>query len=230
MTPNHGDPFSVPKMDKGDQQHMKKLQRRMSRRQGPKRGQAPSANWLKAKAALHSFHAKLRRRRLDAIHKLTATLTDGEYYDAITMEDLDVKGMTTKKKGKGRRAKAKLNAAILSQAWGEIRRQLDYKCERAGIAFRMVDPAYTSQMCSNCGHTERMNRPTQATFKCTACGHTDNADHNAACNISAAGRAATARPFRALVDVRRPKPAETPVPIAAPVKREPWVPEQIRLF
>ena len=142
------------------------------------------------------------------------------------MEDLNVKGMTTRKRGKGRRAKAKLNAAILSQGWGEIRRQLSYKCERAGIAFRVVDPAYTSQMCSECGHTERMNRSTQATFQCKACGHTENADLNAAKNISAAGRAAAARGG----DVRRPRPAPKQPPAAAPMKREPWVSEQISLF
>lgn len=226
VTTSDGEVFSVPKMHKGDQRHMKRLQRRMSRRQGPRRGQAPSASWLKAKVALQRLHAKLRRRRLDAIHKLTSTLTDGEHFDAIVMEDLKIQGMTTRKKGKGRRAKAKLNAAILSQGWGEIRRQLAYKCERAGIAFRAVNPAYTSQMCYECGHTERTNRPTQATFQCRACGNTENADINAAKNISAAGQAAAARRG----DVRRPKPAATPAPVAAPMKREPWVSEQIRLF
>ncbi|MFT4979068.1 MAG: IS605 OrfB family transposase, partial [Myxococcota bacterium] len=194
VTTSDGEVFSVPTMGKGDERHMRRLQRRLSRRQGPRRGVSPSRRWLKAKAALQRFHAQLRWRRLDTIHKLTATLTNGEQTDAIVMEDLNVKGMTTQKRGKGRRAKAKLNAAILSQAWGEIRRQLVYKSERAGIAFRVVDPAYTSQMCSKCGHTERMNRTTQADFECRACGHTDNADHNAAKNISAAGQAAAARP------------------------------------
>ncbi|MFT4976288.1 MAG: hypothetical protein ACI8S6_002184 [Myxococcota bacterium] len=35
---------------------------------------------------------------------------------------------------------------------------------------------------------------------------------------------------RALGDVRRSEPALPPAPFAAPVKREPWVSEQIRLF
>ncbi|MFT4975809.1 MAG: IS605 OrfB family transposase [Myxococcota bacterium] len=209
---------------------MKRLQRRLSRRQGPRRGVAPSKRWMKARDALQHFHAQLRRRRLDAIHKLTSTLTDGDHYDAIVMEDLNVKGMTRRKKGKGRRAKAKLNAAILSQAWGEIRRQLAYKCERAGVAFQMVAPAYTSQMCSECGHTERNNRTTQADFECRACGHTDNADTNAAKNILAAGQAAAARRRRALGDVRRSEPAATLAMVAAPMKRELRKAEQIPLF
>ena len=226
VTTSKGEVFSVPRMAAGDERHLKRLQRRMSRRQGPKRGQAPSKRWLKAKTALQRFHAQLKRRRRDAIDKLTTALTDGEPYDAIVMEDLDVQGMSTRKRGKGRRAKAKLNAAILSQSWGEIRRQLAYKCERAGIAFQVVDPAYTSLMCYNCGHVERNNRPTQATFQCTACGHKDNADSNAAKNISAAGQAAAARRG----ELRRPKTAATLAPVATPMKREPWAEEQITLF
>ena len=191
----------------------------MSRRQSPRRGKkgqpskSPSKRWLKAKAALQQFHAKQRRKRMDAIHKLTAVLTSGEHYDAIMMEDLNVKRMTTRKRGKGRRAKAKLNSAILSQAWGEIRRQLQYKSEQAGIAFRVVNPAYTSQQCSQCGHTERKNRLTQAVFRCVACGHTSNADLNAAMNIKAAGHVASARGG----DVRRQESAATLTNAATPV-------------
>jgi putative transposase len=181
------EPFDVPALSEGDERHMRRLQKRMARRQGPRPGKPPSKNWMKARDALQKCHAKLRRRRLDAIHKLTAVLTNGKQYDAIVMEDLNTKEMTKQKRGKGRRAKAKLNRAILSQSWGEIRRQLTYKCQRAGIVFRVVDPAYTSQKCSNCGHTERDNRKTQARFLCLRCGHTENADENAAKNILAAG-------------------------------------------
>ena len=130
--------------------------------------------------------------------------------------------MTARKRGRGRRAKAKLNRAILSKAWGEIRRQLHYKSERAGIAFQVVNPAYTSQQCRKCGHTERKNRPTQAVFRCMACGHTDNADTNAAMNIRAAGHVVQAAEVVKARggDVRRQEPATTLVMVAAPVKRE----------
>ena len=49
LTTSDGKVFSVPKMEKGDEQHMKRLQRRMSRRQGPRRGKTPSQRWLKAR-------------------------------------------------------------------------------------------------------------------------------------------------------------------------------------
>jgi len=38
---------------------------------------------------------------VDAIHKITTLLTGGDN-DLITMEDLDTKGMTTRKQGTGR--------------------------------------------------------------------------------------------------------------------------------
>ena len=162
---------------------------------------------------------------MDAIHKITHLLT-GQDIDQITLEDLDTKGMTTRTRGRGCAAKAKLNRAILAQSWGEIRRQCAYKCQRRGIAFRVVDPAYTSQTCAACGHVERANRKTQARFCCVECGHTNNADVNAAINILAAGHVASARGG----DVRRPEPAATLATVAALVKREALAGVQLALL
>ena len=109
--------------------------------------------------------------------------------------------------GKRVRQKAGLNRSILDQAWGEARRQLEYKTAARGGAVVPVDPAYTSQRCSACGHTARENRLTQARFKCQACAHEENADINAAKNILAAGHAAwVARPNACRAEVRRARP------------------------
>ncbi|MFI6816745.1 RNA-guided endonuclease InsQ/TnpB family protein [Nonomuraea sp. NPDC050328] len=59
-----------------------------------------------------------------------------------------------------------------------------YKSERAGIAFVLVDPAYTSQACPECGWVSRANRPVRNRFKCTRCGLAGHADHIAARNIA----------------------------------------------
>jgi putative transposase len=109
------------------------------------------------------------------------------------VEELRVKNMTASAKGTleapGRnvRAKAGLNRAMLNVAFGEIRRQLDYKCRWYGSELLTVNPAFTSQRCSECGHTEAGNRPSQSVFQCLNCGHRENADHNAAKNILEAG-------------------------------------------
>ncbi|MEU8144231.1 transposase [Nonomuraea sp. NPDC048901] len=62
-----------------------------------------------------------------------------------------------------------------------------YKAARAGIAFVLVDPAYTSQACPDCGHISRSNRPARGRFVCQRCGLAGHADHIAARNIAARG-------------------------------------------
>jgi putative transposase len=89
--------------------------------------------------------------------------------------------------GRNVKAKAELNRAMLNVAFGEIRRQLEYKCLWYGSELVAVNPAYTSQRCSECGQTEAGNRASQAVFCCLKCGHAENADHNAAKNILKAG-------------------------------------------
>ena len=77
-----------------------------------------------------------------------------------------------------------------------------------GGTLLLVDPKYTSQMCSVCGHVEDANRKTQERFACVCCGHRENADCNAAKNILAAGLAVTAcgdAPFGAPVKQEAPK-------------------------
>ncbi|MEU7745126.1 transposase [Nonomuraea sp. NPDC049158] len=62
-----------------------------------------------------------------------------------------------------------------------------YKAARAGIAFLLVDPAYTSQTCPECGHISRTNRPARGRFVCKRCGLAGHADHIAARNIATRG-------------------------------------------
>ena len=62
-----------------------------------------------------------------------------------------------------------------------------YKAARAGLAFVLVDPAYTSQACPECGNVSKANRPARGRFVCTRCGLAGHADHIAARNIAARG-------------------------------------------
>ena len=72
-------------------------------------------------------------------------------------------------------------------SWGfdQLRQFVSYKAEQAGVLLKLVDPAYTSQMCSQCGHVEAANRSCQSRFCCKRCGHQAHADCNAAWNIRA---------------------------------------------
>ncbi len=117
--------------------------------------------------------------------------------DIMVFEDLAISHITRRLKPRkdehgrwgrnGARAKAGLNRAILSSAWGQVVKFTEYKALRTEKLVILVPPAYSSQTCAVCGHVSPDNRPSQAEFVCLRCGHADNADHNAAVVIAARG-------------------------------------------
>ncbi len=148
------------------------------------RKQKRSSNRRKAVARLGRLHARIAAQRADWLHKLTTTLADA--HPVIAIEDLRVKNMSASAKGTadapGRnvRQKAGLNRGILDAAWGEFRRQLEYKLAWRGGRVYAVDPAYSSRECRACCHESADNRKTQSVFACVACGYTEHADVHAA--------------------------------------------------
>lgn len=162
-----------------------------------------SKNRRKAQRKLSKVRRRIIRRVNNAIHNLTVTMAKN--HGLVAVEDLNVKGMTasaagTKEApGKNVTQKKGLNREILGRKWGEIRRQLEYKCSWYGGRFVKVPPAYSSQECSACGHVSPDNRRTQAEFVCVKCSYVENADVNAAkvilrrgLELVAAGHAVTA--------------------------------------
>jgi putative transposase len=185
MTTSTGEVLTVPGMTRAEIRRLARLQRSMARK---RKG---SKNRSKARKRLAGLQARIARRRRDAIHKATTYLAKN--HGRVVVEDLRVKSMTASAKGTleapgvNVKAKAGLNQAVLNVAFGEIRRQLEYKCRWYGSELVAVNPAFTSQRCSACGDTEAGNRTSQAVFCCLNCGHAENADHNAAKNILEAG-------------------------------------------
>ena len=117
-------------------------------------------------------------RNRNACHRLSSRII--REHGLIAVEKLNIQGMVTKgSKKKG------LNREILTQSWGLLRNQLQYKAEWAGREFVEVNPAYTSQDCHRCGARHDPGR--SETFRCRACGLGMDRDHNAALNILRAG-------------------------------------------
>ena len=91
-----------------------------------------SRNRAKARARLAELQIRIARRRRDAIHKASTKLAKN--HGLIVIEDLRIKAMTASARGTleapgtNVSAKAGLNRAMLNVAFGEIRRQLEYKC------------------------------------------------------------------------------------------------------
>ena len=180
-----------------------RYQRRLARCQ---RG---SANRAKAKAKVARAHRKVRDARRDFLHKTTTGLVRG--HDLIAIEDLAVKNMVRNRR---------LARAISDCGWGEFRRQLAYKCQRAGRRLVVIDRWYPStKMCSACGFVLAELPLKARSWRCPSCRARHDRDLNAAKNILAAGLAAARdNPGDACgADVRH---LETP-PVQSAVKQEP---------
>jgi len=86
-----------------------------------------------------------------------------------------------------------LARAIADCGWGEFRRQLEYKCERAGRNLIVIDRWYpSSKTCSACGFLLAELSLSTRHWTCPSCGARHDRDLNAAKNILAAGRAVAA--------------------------------------
>jgi len=152
-----------------------------------KKGEIISNSWLKLKVKLQKLHDKLKRIKIDHLHKISFNLV--KRFDLIVVEDLKLKNMTKsskgtiKKPGKMVPQKSGLNRNLLSNSLGLFFQMLEYKCNWYGKKFKKVDPKFTSQTCSKCGTKNKKSRESQSRFRCKSCGYKINADHNAAINI-----------------------------------------------
>ena len=136
----------------------------------PSQGTQPTAN----------FHHQLSRHLVNE-------------YGLIVMEDLSILNMTATPEPKpdpdnegqylpnGAAAKAGLNQSILDAGWGQFQHLCTVKAERAGRRVVLVDPKYTSQLCSGCGQI--VKKELSERWHSCECGTELDRDHNAALNI-----------------------------------------------
>lgn len=125
------------------------------------------SNWKKQVNIIQRLHQKVKRTRLDFLHKESTKIAN--LYDHVVVENLNIKGMSKN---------SRLSKHILDCSWGTFFQLLEYKTKVV-----RVDPKYSSQECSKCGHTCKENRKTQAIFECVKCFYTENADLQATFNL-----------------------------------------------
>ncbi|MDX8048880.1 RNA-guided endonuclease TnpB family protein [Lentzea sp. BCCO 10_0798] len=155
--------------------NLARYQRRMARCE---RG---SGNRCKARAKVARAHRKVRTARQDFLHRTTTALVRSA--DVIAIEDLSVRNMVRNRH---------LARAISDAGWGEFRRQLEYKCDRAGRTLVVIDRWFpSSRTCSVCGHVLAQLALSARHWTCPGCRTRHDRDLNAAKNILAAGRAVT---------------------------------------
>lgn len=172
-TLSDGTVIENPRYLEKSERKLKKAQRELSRKT---RG---SNRRAKAKANVARLQARVANQRSDAMHKLTTRLA--ETFSDISIEDLHVAGMVKNHR---------LAKSIADAAFGEFRRQLEYKTARTGAQLHVVDRWYrSSKTCSKCGSVKAKLSLSERTYKCDNCGLTMDRDLNAAINICVAGSA-----------------------------------------
>jgi len=166
----------------------RKKRARDKRLGAPKKGERrpPGQNLIKAQAKVARIHARVANVRRDAIHKATTRIARS--YATVVIEDLAVRNMTRRARGRGRAAKAGLNRAILDAGFGEFRRQLTYKIPLHGGDLRATDRFYpSSKTCCACGLVKKTLQLSERTFTCDSCGHVVPRDENASRNLYTLG-------------------------------------------
>lgn len=172
-TLSDGTIIANPRCLAASERRLKQAQKAVSRKvKGSKR-------CAKARAKVARLHAHVANQRGDAIHKATTWLAST--YSDISIEDLNAAGMARNRR---------LAKAVSDAAFGEFRRQLEYKTARTGAALHVVDRWYpSSKTCSKCGRVKAKLSLNERTYRCEHCGLVMDRDLNAAVNINVAGSA-----------------------------------------
>ena len=151
--------------------YLRQQQRCLSRRQkGSKRRE-------RQRLRVGRAHGAVANQRNHAMHEATTKLV--RQHQIICIEDLFVKGMNQH---------PKLARQLADAAFGEFRRQLEYKAKWYGRTLVAVDRWYpSSKTCSCCGHVLDELRLDQREWMCLMCGTEHDRDINAAKNVLAEG-------------------------------------------
>ena len=160
--------------------YLQKSERKLKRAQRALSRKVKGSNRrAKARGKVARIHARVANQRLDAMHKLTTRLA--ETFSDISIEDLHVAGMVKNHH---------LAKSISDAAFGEFRRQLEYKAARTGARLHVVNRWYrSSKTCSGCGRVKAKLSLSERTYTCDSCGLVLDRDLNAAINIKVAGSA-----------------------------------------
>ena len=151
-----------------------KAQRKLSRRQGSKKHEAKSNNYIKQLRKVNKIHRHIANQRLDNLHQISTKIAN--LYDVVCVESLDMKSMSNKGFGNGK--------ATLDNGYGMFLSMLEYKLSERNKYLVKVDKWFpSSQICHCCGEVHpEMRNLTIRTMKCD-CGLVISRDQNAAINI-----------------------------------------------
>lgn len=135
---------------------------------------------MKAKAKLARLHLRIKNMRHDALHKLTTALV--RTYCVVAIEDLNPAGIIRNRF---------IAFAVKDAAFGEFRRQLEYKAAWYGSTIFVAEKWFPpSKRCSDCLQVNNHVRWHVREWTCVRCGATHDRDENAAKNLYLAASSA----------------------------------------
>ena len=174
LTTSDGEKIANPKHFNRLYKKLKVAQKELSRKT------KDSSNRYKARLKVAKIHDKIKDARTDFLHKLTTDLIRNN--SLIAIEDLAVRNMVKNHK---------LARSISDAAWGEMFRQLEYKCEWYGRKLVKIDRFFpSSKRCNHCGFVIDKLPLDVRKWDCPSCGTKGiDRDINAGKNILAAGLA-----------------------------------------
>ncbi|MEV5607859.1 RNA-guided endonuclease TnpB family protein [Streptomyces sp. NPDC052225] len=176
VTLDDGTKVDPPRLMRRYADQLARLQRELHRK---KHG---SRNREKVRHKIARLYALISDVRKDMLDQLTTRLVREN--QVLVVEDLSIVTLLAPAKGKGRRRKARLNDSIRDASWGELLRQLTYKCEWYGRTLVVVDRFFPStRRCSGCHAKGPKLDVSVREWVCAECGAAHDRDVNAAVNL-----------------------------------------------
>ncbi len=160
-----------PRFTQRSEEKVRKVAKLKRRKHAPRKGVKASRRWKKINRLEAKLKAKVARQRKDWQHKVTSEIA--RRYDVGVTEKLNVKDMTRKAEGKGKKRKAGLNKSILSVGFATLNRLLTYKIEQKGglVLFLPTQTLKPSQRCPKCGAVHKEWAELSNRYHvCSACG------------------------------------------------------------
>ena len=163
------------KFYKESHRKLAKAQRRLSRKQGSKKNEIKSNNYIKQLLRVNRIHQHISNQRLDNLHKLSTEIANR--YDIVCVESLNLRAMSNKGFGNGR--------STLDNGYGMFLSLLDYKLSERNKIFIKVDKWFpSSQICHKCNYRDkRLKDLSIRKWECPVCHEMHDRDTNAAINI-----------------------------------------------
>lgn len=166
---SEGQKANYPKFYRQMLENLAKEQRKLSRK---KKG---SSNWNKQRIRVSKVQEKIANQRKNFLHHKSKELVSN--FDAVVIEDLDMKGMAQA---------LKFGKSVADNGWGMFTSFLQYKLKEQGKQLIKIDKWFPStKTCSSCGNTQPM--PMEIRIYACSCGLNLDRDYNSALNIKKEG-------------------------------------------